>query len=107
MGKRRFKFHTEHKVEKYRTRITVGGNNISFPYSVYTPTADITLIKVLLNSVVSIEGAKFAVMDIADFYLNTTMERSEYIVMNVELIPEDFRTKNKLNGYVQKGKIYW
>ena len=39
------------------------------------------MVKILLNSVLSTEGAKFMTIDIKDFYLNTPMERYEYMRM--------------------------
>ena len=45
--------------EPNRCRITVGGDRINYPYEVATPTADLLTVKLLLNSVISTEGAKF------------------------------------------------
>ncbi len=38
-----------------------------------TPTADMTLFKILVNSVLSTPTAKYIMMDIKDFYLRTPM----------------------------------
>jgi hypothetical protein len=46
------------KEEKHRTRLTAGGDRIHYPDGVGTPTADMTLIKVLLNSIISTENAQ-------------------------------------------------
>jgi len=67
------------KAEKHRTRLVVGGNRIKYPGEVGTPTAEMLLVKILLNSVVSTRGAKFMSIDIKNFYLVTPMERYEYI----------------------------
>ena len=40
------------KEEAHRTRITVGGNRVNYPYPVTTKTAELTTHKLLLNSVV-------------------------------------------------------
>jgi len=45
------------KEETHRTRLTAGGDRINYPGDVGTPTADMTLVKILLNSVISTEGA--------------------------------------------------
>ena len=43
-----------------RTKITIGGNRIVYPGDVGTPTSSLELIKLILNSVLSRPGAKFA-----------------------------------------------
>ena len=46
------------KAEVNRTRLTFGGNNLEIPgLDLGTPTADLLTVKLLLNSVVSTEGA--------------------------------------------------
>ena len=53
-----------HKEDPDRTRITIGGNRIIYPGDVVTPTASLELIKLILNSVLSRPGAKFACFDV-------------------------------------------
>jgi len=77
------------KDDPYRTRLTVGGNLINYPGDCGTPTADLLTVKLLLNSVVSTPGAKFMTIDISNFYLNTPLDRYEYIKMKLENFPED------------------
>ena len=67
------------KEEKVQTRICVNGNQIHFPGDAGTPTANLLIIKLLANSIVSMKNAKVLTMDLKDFYLNTPMERLEYI----------------------------
>ncbi len=43
--------------EPNQCRITVGRDRINYPYKVATPTADLLTVKLLLNSVISMEGA--------------------------------------------------
>jgi hypothetical protein len=40
-------------------RATIGGNPINYPDDVGTPTANLLLIKIFLNSVILTKGAKF------------------------------------------------
>jgi hypothetical protein len=61
----------EHKEEKERTRLTVGGDQIEYPGDKSTRTAGLTTAKILINSVISTLGANFLVIDIKKFYLNT------------------------------------
>ena len=53
------------KKDPYRTRATMGGNLINYPNDVGTPTANLLLIKIFLNSVISTRGARFANADIS------------------------------------------
>ena len=94
------------KKDKYRTRITMGGNLITYPGDCGTPTADLLTVKLLFNSIISTPNAKFMSIDIKDFYLKTPMERYEYFRMKLELFPEDIiedydlRNKVDANGNV-------
>jgi hypothetical protein len=54
----------DHKEEKERTRLTVGGDQIDYPGDKSTRTAGLTTAKNLINSVISTLGAKFLVIDI-------------------------------------------
>ena len=94
------------KEEKERTRMCAGGNRINFPGDAGTPTADLLTIKLLVNSIVSTKNAKMVTMDLKDFYLNTPMERPEFIRIKMSDIPEDVVQHYKLqdtaeaDGYV-------
>ena len=39
-----------HKAEQHRTHLTVGGDRLQYDDKVFTKTADITTVKILLNS---------------------------------------------------------
>jgi hypothetical protein len=84
------------KAEPNRTRFTVGGDRINYPGEVATPTADMLVAKMLLNSVVSTKGAKFMTLDISNFYLMTPLKRPEYIRMKLADIPEEIILEYKL-----------
>ncbi len=62
------------KTEQERTRFTVGGDKINYPGNCATPTGNLTLFKIMLNSIISTQGARFMTLDIKNFYLNTPME---------------------------------
>jgi hypothetical protein len=61
----------DHKEEKERTRLTVGGDQIEYPGDKSTHTAGLTTATILINSVISTLGANFFVIDIKKIYLNT------------------------------------
>eukprot|EP00804_Cyclotella_cryptica_P010234 CCRYP_016712-RA/>CCRYP_016712-RA protein AED:0.36 eAED:0.34 QI:0/0/0/1/1/1/2/0/386 len=46
--------------------------------------------KILLNSIISTQGARFMTIDIKDFYLNTPMARPEFMRLKLADIPEEF-----------------
>jgi hypothetical protein len=94
------------KNETHRTRLTVGGDQINYPGDVSTPTADIVTAKLLINSVISTPGAAFICADISDFYLETEMERYEYIHIPYQLIPPEIIQQYKLDALVDNGNIY-
>jgi hypothetical protein len=77
------------KEEKECTRLTAGGNRINYPDDCGTPTADMILFKILVNSILSTPNAKCIMMDIKDFYLRTPMKRAEYMRLKISDIPEE------------------
>jgi hypothetical protein len=58
----------DHKEEKERTRLTVGGEQIEFRGDMSTQTAGLTTVKILIGSVISTPNAKFLVIDINIFF---------------------------------------
>jgi hypothetical protein len=89
------------------TRITIGGNNIAYPGDVGTPTVSIELIKLLVNSVLSQCNARLATMDLKNFYLNTPLDRPEYVRIKLADIPQEFIDKYKLNKIACNSWIYF
>ena len=67
----------------------MGGNLINYPDDVGTPTANLLLIKIFLNSVTSMPGAKFANADMSNFYLMTPLKQTEYAKIKLSDIPEE------------------
>jgi hypothetical protein len=96
----------DHKEEKERTRLTVGGDQIEYPGDKSTRTAGLTTAKIIINSVISTLGATFLVIDIKHFYLNTPLVRFEYMVINLSPLPQETIDKYDLIELVQDGKVY-
>ena len=94
------------KKEVNRTRLTAGGNRINYPGEVGTPTAEMALVKVMWNSVISTRNARYMTMDLKDFYLNTPLKRYEYIKLKLSDVPEEIineynlREKETADGHV-------
>jgi hypothetical protein len=96
----------DHKEEKERTRLTVGGDQIKYPGDKSTRTAGLTTAKILINSVISTLRSKFLVIDIKKFYLNTPLGRFEYMVINLSSLPQETIDKYDLIELSQDGKVY-
>lgn len=94
------------KDDPYRTRLVAGGNLLNCPFDTGTPTADIITVKLLLNSIVSTPGAKFMGIDIKNFYLNTPMERYQYMRMKLSNFPQDLIDEYKLLDIERNGCVY-
>ena len=67
------------KEDPNRVRITAGGNLIKYPGKLTTRTVDLTTSKLLWNSVISTNHARFVALDAGNFYLETPLERYEYM----------------------------
>ena len=93
------------KAETKRVRFTAGGDQIDYPGNVSTPTADLTTVKLLINSVLSTPNARFATGDLANFYLNNPMERYEYMRIPVRDIPPSIMTQYNLLPLVFKDHV--
>ena len=72
-----------------------------------TPTASLITIKLLFDSIVSTPGDKFLGLDLKYLYLNTPLERPEYMWMKLSTFPDDVIEHCKLKRKVDaKGFIY-
>ena len=57
------------KADPNCVRITVGGNLINYPGELTTRTADLVTSKILWNSTLSAENARYMCADVKNFYL--------------------------------------
>ena len=94
------------KAEQERTRITVGGNLIDYPGEVSTRTADLTTVKVHVNSVVSTPNAEYMCMDVKNYYLGTPLPRKEYMRFRLTEIPMEIRLQYNLDAIAVDGWVY-
>jgi hypothetical protein len=78
----------------------MGGNLVISPGDCGTPTADLLMVKLLLNSIISTPHAKFMTLNLKDFYLMTPMKRYEYFQIKLELFPQDIIDKYDLTNKV-------
>ena len=96
------------KEETNQTRLIFGGSNTTTEIDCVTPTANLPTVKLLINSIISTPGAKVLGLDLKDFYLNTPMNRPEFIRMKLDDFqdPEDVIVRCNLRDKVdQKGFV--
>ena len=99
--------------EKCLQRATLEGRNQPYKVNLWrtaidcgTPAANLLIVKLLFNSVVSTPGAKFLGLDLKDFYLNTPMDRPEFLRIKLDNFPHDVIRLYNLMGKVDaKGFI--
>ena len=94
------------KEEPHRIRMTAGGNLIYYPFDKSQPTADLTTVKLHINSVISTRNARYACLDIKNMYLNSDMDEPEYMFIYANLIPPEFMDEYNLHDFVHDGKVY-
>ena len=61
--------------------------------------------KILWNSIISTKGARFAGADIKNMYLETPLDRFEYMKMPIALIPANIIAHYHLNKKVLDGYV--
>jgi hypothetical protein len=86
--------------------MAVGRNLINYPGNTHVPTADITTFKLHVNSTLSTPDAKICCADVKNFYLNTPMDRPEYMYIPLNLIPQEIIEEYKLLNIAHNGSIY-
>jgi hypothetical protein len=96
-----------HKDEKECTRLTAGGDRINYPEDAGTPTADTTLFKCLVNSIISTPGARCIMLDIKEFYLNTPMKCKEYMRLKITDIPDKIMKVYNLQELVTEDRYVY
>merc|ERR1712197_139847 len=96
------------KDDPNRVRMTAGGNLIKYAGELTTRTADLTTSKILWNSIVSTEGARFASFDISNMYLHTPLapEDYEYMRVPIKVLPEHIIEQYDLRRHEKGGFVY-
>ena len=67
----------------------MGGDRIVYPGDCGTPTVALLTVKLHQNSTISTKDARYMTIDIKNFYLNTPMERFEYMQLKLADLPDD------------------
>jgi hypothetical protein len=94
------------KKEMHRVRLTVGGDIIDYPGETATKNADLTTSKCLWISAISTKGAQYMCADVKHFYLNTILDRPEYMKLALSLIPHEIIDMYGLAEKANNGQVY-
>ena len=89
---------------KFRTRATIGGDQIDYPYNTAAVTANLETIKLLLNAMIS-DDIHLVTIDLEDFYLGTPLPHAEYIRIPSKFIPKKVIEYYKLSKFLHKGAL--
>jgi hypothetical protein len=90
---------------KFRTRATIGGDQVDYPYSTTAVTANLECIKILLNAMIS-DDINLSTIDLEDFYLGANLPHPEYIRIPIKLLPKKVIDFYKLRPYIHKNALY-
>ena len=96
------------KEDPNRIRIMVGGNLITYKGDTSTRTADLTMSKLLWNSILSTDGAWCMRLDLKKFhlYLMAALDYYEYTTMLLTLFPEWIKKQNNLETHARDGFVF-
>ena len=96
------------KDDPYCVQLTVGGDRLTYDYDAGSPAASLTDAKILFNSIISTQNAKFMSADIKDYFLCSPMDRYEYAKIPFKIIPEEIRKQYNLYKLVEDdGYVYF
>jgi hypothetical protein len=90
------------KDEPNRMRLTAGGDRLPYDGKKSTETAGLETTKILLNSVISTPGARFACFDISNMYLNTKLPSPEYMKIHASMIPKEVMNEYNVTQYMDE-----
>ncbi len=91
---------------KFRTRLTIGGDRIVYPYDTTAVMAEMNALKILLKCMIS-EDAKWTIIDLTDFYLGTDLPHPEFIRIPSSLIPPDVLSFYNIDRFCRNDAIYF
>ena len=94
------------KLEKYRTRITAGGDRLPYDGDVATYTASLETVKLVINSTISTPGARMFTGDVGNMYLYSLLKNPEYVRFKADQIPPNIIEKYNLTAKIHNGYIY-
>ena len=85
----------------------MGGNLLDFTGTLSAPTASVTTLKCVFNSVVSTPWTRCLFSDIKRFYLNIVLPDPEFMRIRLKIIPQEIIDAYNLTALVyDQGWIY-
>jgi len=86
----------------------MGSDCVDYTSDVSTKTADLSTIKILFNSIISMPNAKCMMGNLKDFYLGTPMEPKDYTYMCIPMamLPNNIMDHYQLYNLVHHGNVY-
>ena len=69
--------------------MTAGGDRLNYDGETTTETSTIETAKILINSTISTDEARFACWDIGNFYTNSRLPEPEYMRIHIKDIPQE------------------
>ena len=80
-------YYREQKSDPNRVCITAGDNIIKYPIKLTSKTSDLTISKILSNSVLSTDGERIMCININNFYLCAPMDIYIYTQIPLKVLP--------------------
>jgi hypothetical protein len=94
------------KEEPERVRWTAGGDKIVVDENVSTETADVIVVKLLINSILSTPKARAVCSDLKDFYLGNDLSKPEFVRIPVWMLPQSIIDLYQLEDKIVNGYVY-
>jgi hypothetical protein len=94
------------KEDSNQIRITVRGNLITYKGNTSTRTADLTMSKLLWNSVLSTERAQYMCLDLKNFYLTAALDNYKYMKILLALFPEWIKKQYNLDTHARDSFVF-
>ena len=76
-------------------------------HDVSAPTSDMTIEKILFNSVIYTPGARFIKIDLKNFYLKTPLPNRRYMKMKIYILPDEIIKKYNPPEIVHTEYVYF
>ena len=86
--------------------MTVGGNLLDYADDTNSSTVALTTSKILFNSIVFTQNAKFLGLDIKNFYLQSKLPNSQWMKFLINLIPTEIIKQYNLQDIQHNGWVY-
>ena len=77
-----------------------------YPFKLTTQIADLTTSKILWNSTISTDDARYMCINIKNMYLAIPMDQQKYMRMPMTIIPDDIKRQYKLQQKCKDGFVY-